>query len=283
MAGVLWTVYPLNRGLFTPTVQLTVIANRSGLVMDPGSSVTFNGVQVGRVTDVEETAGAGGQPKAKLTLAMDPRWVGLIPANADAAIVATTVFGSKRVSFSTPKNPVSQPVTSIEAIDVSAVTTEVNTLFETVTSIAEKVDPVKLNQTLTATAQALGGLGDEFGQSLVNGNEILGDLNPRMPRIRHDIQSVADLADVYVQTSPDLLSALNNAVITAHTLNGQQGEVDQALMAAVGFGNTGGDVVESGEPDLVRGASDFVPTGSLFDEYSPEIFCTIRNFHDNER
>jgi phospholipid/cholesterol/gamma-HCH transport system substrate-binding protein len=76
---------------------------------------------------------------------------------------------------------------------------------------------------------------------------------------------------------------LSNAVTTAHTLNEQQGELDQALMAAVGFGNTGGDVVERSGPDLVRGARDFVPTESLFDEYSPEIFCTIRNFHDNER
>jgi len=155
MAGVLWTVYPLNRGLFTPTVELTVIANRSGLVMDPGSSVTFNGVQVGRVTDVEETAGAGGQPKAKLTLAMDPRWVGLIPANADAAITATTVFGSKGVTFTSPEHPVSQRITSLDKIDVSSVTTEINTLFETITSISEKVDPIKLNQTLMAIAQSL--------------------------------------------------------------------------------------------------------------------------------
>ena len=31
-----------------------------------------------------------------------------------------------------------------------SVTTEFNTLFETVTSIAQKVDPIKLNQTLTS-------------------------------------------------------------------------------------------------------------------------------------
>ena len=60
-------------------------------------------------------------------------------------------------------------------IDVSSVTTEFNTLFETVTSIAEKVDPVKLNQTLTATAEALSGLGQRFGESIVDGNAILDD------------------------------------------------------------------------------------------------------------
>ena len=33
----------------------------------------------------------------------------------------------------------------------------------------------------------------------------------------------------------------------------------QALMAAVGFGNTGGDIFERGGPYLVRGARDLIP------------------------
>ena len=43
---------------------------------------------------------------------------------------------------------------------------------------AQQVDPIKLNQTLTATAEALDGLGDRFGQSIVHGNEILADDQP---------------------------------------------------------------------------------------------------------
>ena len=98
-------------------------------------------------------------------------------------------------------------------------TTEFNTLFETVVSISEKVDPIKLNETLAATAQALDGLGDRFGQSIVHGNEILADLNPKMPQIRYDTQRLADLADTYANASPDLFDFLNNAVTTARTLN----------------------------------------------------------------
>ncbi len=84
-------------------------------------------------------------------------------------------------------------------IPAESVTTEFNTLFETVTSIAEKVDPIKLNQTLTSAAQALTGLGDRFGESLEHANVILDDLNPRMPRLREDTAGVADLADVYTR------------------------------------------------------------------------------------
>ena len=51
-------------------------------------------------------------------------------------------------------------------------------------------------------------------------------------------------------------------------------------MAAVGFGNTGGEVFEKAGPYLVRSAADLVPTSALLDEYSPMLFCTIRNYHD---
>jgi phospholipid/cholesterol/gamma-HCH transport system substrate-binding protein len=89
------------------------------------------------------------------------------------------VFGSKYVSLTSPKHPAPQRITQQQVIDARSVTTEFNTLFETITSIAEKVDPVKLNLTLAAAAEALNGLGDKFGQSIVNGNAILDDINPR--------------------------------------------------------------------------------------------------------
>jgi phospholipid/cholesterol/gamma-HCH transport system substrate-binding protein len=267
------------RGDFTPRTQLMMLASRAGLVMEPGSKVTYNGVAIGRVGDVAEVDD-NGTPKAKLTLYVAPKYIPLIPANADVDIKTSTVFGSKYVSFSSPKNPSRQRISSNDVIDVTSVTTEVNTLFETITQVAEKVDPVKLNTTLTAAAQALGGLGDKFGQSLVNGNVILADVNPQMPQLRDDIQRLADLSDVYANASPDLWEFLSNAVPTAHTLNAQQGNVDAALLASIGFGNTGADILERSGPYLVRGLADEVPTSQLFDKYSPETFCTIRNYHD---
>lgn len=274
-------VYFQFRGDFLPREQLTMMAPRSGLSMDPGAKVTYNGVEIGRVASVEEVT-VGDRPRAKITMGVDPDYIRLIPANVDAKITATTVFGNKYISFSSPKDPTPQRIKSSDVIDATNVTTEFNTLFETITSISEKVDPIKLNQTLTATAQALQGLGDRFGQSIINGNEILADLNPKMPQLRRDNQLLADLGDVYANAAPDLFDGLENAVTTARTLNEQQGNIDQALMASIGFGNTGGEIFEKGGPYLVRGAQDLIPTSELLDEYSPALFCTIRNFHDVE-
>jgi len=279
--GIVWLVYQQFRGDFTPKTSLTMVASRAGLVMDPGSKVTYNGVEIGRVATIVQQE-VNGSPTAKLTLDVDPKYIPLIPANVDANIKATTVFGNKYVSFSSPKNPTPQRITSTDVIDARSVTTEFNTLFETITQIAEQVDPVKLNMTLSAAAEGLTGLGTKFGQSIVNGNRILANVNPRLPQLHYDNQRLADLADVYSAAAPDLFDSLNNAVTTAKTLNDQRSNVDAALLAAVGFGNTGADIFTRAGPYFVRGQADAVSTSQLFDAYSPELLCSVRNYADVE-
>ena len=270
-------VFMQFRGDFTPKTELTLISQRAGLVMDPGSKVTYNGVEVGRVTGVDSIE-RDGITQAKLSLNVNPKYVALIPANAIAEVKASTVFGNKYVSFRSPHNPTKQRISSGDVIDVSHVTTEFNTLFETLISISEKVDPVKLNMTLSAAAEALNGLGTKFGRSIVNGNAVLDDVNPQMPQIRSNVRQLSNLADVYIKASPEFWDSLEHAVTTARTLNDQQKDLDAALLASTGFGNTGADIFERGGPYFVRGQADLIPTAQLLDTYSPAIMCTVRNY-----
>ena len=280
-ALALGLLFGLFRGGFTDTTDLTMMSSRAGLVLEPGSKVTFNGVEIGKVarTDVVDVDGA---PKAKITVEVDSGYVERIPANVEARVSATTVFGNKYVALSSPKDVSAQHITGSDVVDVTSVTTEFNTLFETVLSISEKVDPVKLNQSLAAAAEALDGLGDRFRQSLDNGNEILAEVNPQMPQIRRDTQLVADLGELYADAAPDLLDGLENAVTTARTVDEQRASLDQALMAAVGLGNTGGDIFERSGPYLVRSTEDLVTTSRTLDYHSPALYCSIRNYHDVE-
>ncbi len=280
-ALVIALVYMQFRGDFTPKTHLTMLASRAGLVMDPGAKVTYNGVEIGRVTDISRVE-RDGQPAAKFLLDVYPRYVNLIPANVVARITATTVFGNKYVSFTSPKNPSPKRITPAEVIDATSVTTEINTVFQTLTSIAEKVDPVKANLTLSAAAQALTGLGDKFGASITNGSAILDDVNPQLPQIRYDIQRLAALGDTFANAAPDLLDFLDNAIPAARTLTKQEDDLDAALLAATGLGNKGDDIFRRGGPYLAQGAADLQPSAQLLDTYSPELFCSIRNFHDVE-
>lgn len=279
LCGVLAAVYVQFRGGFTPVVRLTMLASRAGLVMDPGAKVTYNGVPIGRVAAVHQVDDDGAA-KAELMLDVSPEYIPLIPANVDASITATTIFGKKYVSLLAPQNPTAHRVSDSHVIDAVAVTTEFNTLFETVMQISEKIDPIKLNATLTATAEALEGLGPQFGRSIVTGNTILARLNERMPQIRYDLRRLADLIDVYIDASPRAWEFLHDAATTARAFNDHRSDIDAALLSAIGFGNTGADVLDRGSPYLIRALSDLRTTSALLDEYSPQLYCMIRNYHD---
>ncbi len=270
-------IYMQFRGDFTDKTELTLLSSRAGLVVEPGAKVTYNGVEIGRVGRIG-TVDVDGITKARLSLDVDPDYIEFIPANVVAEIQATTVFGNKYVSFSSPDDPTAERISSSHVIDESSVSTEFNTLFETVMALAEQVDPIKLNRTLTATAEALTGLGDRFGESLTNGNTIIDDLNARMPQIREDTGLVADLVDVYADASPDLWEGVENAVTTARTFNEHRADIDAALMGALGFADSAADSFDRGGPYFVRAAADLLTTSKLFDYYSPQLFCTFRNF-----
>ncbi|PJE23350.1 MAG: MCE-family protein MCE1A, partial [Mycobacterium sp.] len=66
--GFVWFQF---RGKLTPKTPLTMVAPRAGLVMDPGSKVTYNGVEIGRVTNISEIQ-RDGVPVAKFSMEVDP-------------------------------------------------------------------------------------------------------------------------------------------------------------------------------------------------------------------
>ncbi|HEX2287099.1 MAG TPA: MlaD family protein, partial [Mycobacterium sp.] len=93
-ALVVTGVYLQFRGVPLDREPLTMISARAGLSMDPGAKVTYNGVEIGRVGAVD-AVDVGGEPRAKITLDVDPKYFRYIPKNVDANISATTVFGNK--------------------------------------------------------------------------------------------------------------------------------------------------------------------------------------------
>ena len=132
------------RGTFEKKTQLTVLSGRAGLSMDPGSKVTFNGVPIGRLASIDVVT-VDDNPEAKLILDVKPQYLKLIPENVSAELRATTVFGNKYISFLSPPNPSTERLSPSTPIRAQGVTTEFNTLFETITAISEQIDPIKVD------------------------------------------------------------------------------------------------------------------------------------------
>jgi phospholipid/cholesterol/gamma-HCH transport system substrate-binding protein len=140
----------LFRGSFTKTEPITLISDRAGLVMNPDAKVKMRGVQVGTVSSIEQRPDG----KAVLHLAMNPAQLRLIPGNVQADIASTTVFGAKYVQLVAPENPSSEKLRPGQTLQGDHVTVEMNTVFQQLTNVLNKIDPAKLNETLGALSSA---------------------------------------------------------------------------------------------------------------------------------
>ncbi|MEU2031643.1 MCE family protein [Nocardia amamiensis] len=257
-------------GGFTSTATVTVDAPRSGLVLDPDAKVKIRGVEIGRVASVDNTAEG-----ATLKLALDPELLKLVPSNADVDIRSTTVFGAKYVNFVVPEQPSATPLRPGATVTAQRVTVEFNTLFQHLSDVLAKIEPEKLNATLSALGTALQGRGQKLGDLLAQSDAYLRDINPYLPTLQQDLAKTSDVTNLYADTVNDLLRTVNNATVTGNTLVEEQRSLDNVLVNLIGLADTTGSVLRDNESQLVTALDLLRPTTGLLDEYAPALYCLI--------
>ena len=269
LAATVFT-YLAYTAAFTDTETVTVTSPRAGLVMEQDAKVKYRGIQIGEVKDIEY---AGNQ--AKLTLSIRSNELRYIPANAAVRIAGTTVFGAKSVEFVPPEQPSGQlrPGTNVEAKDVQL---EVNTLFQTLTDVLHKIDPINLNATLSALAEGLRGNGDDLGATLSGLNYYLQQLNPKLPTFQQDIQKTAVVANIYGDAGPDLARIFDNAPAISNTIVDQQDNLNATLLAATGLANNGTATLEPAENDYIAAIQRLRVPLKVAADYSPELGCLFQ-------
>jgi phospholipid/cholesterol/gamma-HCH transport system substrate-binding protein len=261
----------LFRGSFADTVPVTVVSDRAGLVMDKDAKVRMRGVQVGKVSDIQDRADG----TAVLHLAMDRSQLQLIPANVVVDITSNTVFGAKFVQLNAPPDPSHEKLREGQVIQSQHVTVEINTVFERLVTVLDKIDPAKLNETLGAIATAFNGRGEKFGQTLVDFNALLAKIEPSLPNLSHDIEASVPAFSAYADAAPDLVSTIQNTTTVSNSIVDQQQNLDEFLVSAIGLAELGNEVVGANRQGLTDVAHLLVPTTGLLAEYHDALRCGI--------
>ncbi|ABM15973.1 MULTISPECIES: MCE family protein [Mycolicibacterium] len=256
---------------FTPTDKVTVLSPRAGLVMDVDAKVKYRGIQVGKVESIEYAGDA-----AKLTLAINRGDLRYIPADAPVRIGGTTIFGAKSVEFLPPEYPNGQALSPGAEVKADSVQLEVNTLFQTLTDLLDKIDPIELNATLSALGEGLRGNGDDVGALLSGLNYYVGQLNPKLPALQEDLRRTAVVADIYGDAGPDLVRVLDNAPAISKTIVDEQDNLNAALLAATGLANNGTATFEPAADDYIAAVQRLRAPLKVAGEYSPVIGCTLK-------
>lgn len=269
VAAVVFT-YLAYTAAFTSTDKVTVTSPRAGLVMDRDAKVKYRGIQIGQVDSIEY---AGDQ--AKLTLAIDSDEMKFIPSNAVVRIASTTVFGAKSVEFVPPEQPSGSSLRPGAQVQAASVQLEVNTLFQTLTDVLRKIDPIHLNGTLSALAEGLRGHGDDLGALLSGLNYYLQQLNPKLPTLQQDFQKAGVVANVYGDAAPDFATIFDNAPAISDTIVDEQDNLNRTLLAATGLANNGTDTLAPAENDYIAAVNRLRAPLKVAGEYSPEFGCIL--------
>jgi phospholipid/cholesterol/gamma-HCH transport system substrate-binding protein len=257
--------------VFTPTDKVTVTSPRAGLVMERDAKVKYRGIQVGKVKAIKYQGN-----QAKLILAMDSSAMSYIPSNAAVHIASNTVFGAKSVEFIPPPVPSGNALRSGTNVQASDVQLEVNTLFEKLTDVLDKIDPVQLNGTISALAEGLRGNGDNLGGLLSGLNGYLEKFNPKLPQLQTGFAKTGVVGNIYGDAAPDLATTFDNIPTISKTLVDQRDNLSKALLATTGLANNGYDTFAPAADDFIAGIQRFRAMATLLGDYSPEFGCLFK-------
>lgn len=261
----------LFRGDFTKTVPVTVLSQRAGLVMNPDAKVKLHGAQVGSVKSIASLPDG----RAALHLAMDPAYMDIIPANVTVDIASTTVFGSKFVDLVPPADPAAEPLRAGQVLGAEHVSVEINTVFEQLSSVLNKIEPTKLNETLGALATAVDGRGEQIGQMLTDFDEFLDKIDPSLPAMEHEIAVAPQVFSAYADAAPDLVTTVAASTRMSQMLVDERQHLDALLISVIGLADTGSDVVGTNRAAITDLMRLLVPTTDLTNQYHPALTCGI--------
>lgn len=265
-------------GTFTPIAfdrnfrsyaTVTLITERAGIMMDPYAKVKYRGVPVGRVKSIRP-----GDP-VRLELELYPDDLKYLPANVQAQVTAPTAFGAKYVELLAPDDPSPARLMAGATLQSNKVSDEVNTTFENLVQVLDKIDVTKLNGTLTALAEGLRGKGDQIGQATTDFNQYLAEINPRSETVRQDFRALKDFSDTYGVAAQDILRLLDAASTTSTTVADNKEALDSLLVSVIGVATSGTNLIGPNKDNFVKSINLLEPTTRLLMKYNPEITCTI--------
>jgi phospholipid/cholesterol/gamma-HCH transport system substrate-binding protein len=262
---------------FDRVTMVTIRADRAGLQLARFGDVRINGVLVGQVRSVDDDG-----REAVIKVAIEPDEAKDIPANVGVQIIPTTLFGQKFIQLVRPQDPSSRSLHDGQVIPADRVETnvELSRIMADLFPLLRAVQPAELNYTLNALATALQGRGEELGRTLDELDSYLGAISDKLPTLKQDLVSLADVADTYDLAAPDLIDVLGNLTVTSKTVIEKAHDLDAFFGDVRGLAVTSTRVLSDNSDNLIRVGQVTEPVLRLLAVYSPEFPCLIEGAAD---
>ncbi|MBM9462362.1 MCE family protein [Aeromicrobium sp. YIM 150415] len=263
---------------FTPTTDVLLRTGAIGNALQTGSDVKLNGVPVGEVSRVHTDPGG-----AELTLALEPGTAESLPAGTTARLLPKTLFGERYVSLVVPATSTQNGLAAGDVLhqDDSDEAVELEELFDELLPVLQAIQPEKLQATLGELSTMLRGRGEELGASMSDWSNYLEKLNPHVPMMAEDLAKLAEVADVYEEALPDLLSAFDSMTTTSATLVDQRATLSEVWANVITASNTTEEWMRANQQTIVVLSAESrraLEAAAPYARQFPCLFDAARNF-----
>lgn len=254
-----------HNGAFGGQPKVTAQLRNAGGSLPKNSDVKDNGVILGFVSSI--SPGPNGLVDVQLTL--KDSTIKTIPAGVVARILPANVFGTSYVDLALPPGVTdngSLHAGSVIPADTRYDTIELQNALDDIDRLVKALNPADLSAALGAISHALDGRGTTIGQTAVEFDNYLKQLQPVIPTLRADVAKSAQALTVINHVAPGLLNATGHALNLLDTLVQHQADLDALLKAGTSLANTSTDFLAKNSAQLVKWLHDVAQlTDALYD------------------
>ena len=186
------------------------------------ANVTYRGIQIGKVTDVEPTADG-----VRVTMSIDNDYK--IPVDATANVHSVSAIGEQYLDLVSEGNPDQYLADGQSIAGLGKTPKEVGPALDSANLGLSRLPKEKIDSLLTETSLALGGLGPSL-QRLVDGTTMIAqDFKDNLTPVNDIIANSAPIIDSQVKSG----DAISRWARNLNVLASQSAQQDAALRSAI--------------------------------------------------
>jgi phospholipid/cholesterol/gamma-HCH transport system substrate-binding protein len=187
----------------------------------PTANVTYRGITIGKVTDVEPT-----EHGAQATMSIDSRYK--IPIDASANVHSVSAVGEQYLDLVSSGNP-GRFFSPGQTMTNGTVPSEIGPALDTANRGLEVLPKQKISQLLDETAEAVGGLGPALQRLVDSTQAIVGDFKTNINDVDDIIQNSAPILDSQAVSS----SAIDRWAHNLNILGAESAQEDSHLRSVL--------------------------------------------------
>ncbi|GFG86572.1 MULTISPECIES: MCE family protein [Mycolicibacter] len=229
------------------------------------SNVTYNGVQIGTVTNVELTPGG---VRATLSLSRSPK----IPADLTAAVRSVSAIGEQYVDL-LPRSdggPYLQNGSVIAASDTQ-VPQQVGPMLDQVSALVDSIPKDRLSDLLDETFQAFDGAGYDFQSLLDSATTISGDANRVADKVRKLVDDGAPLLDSQEKSTDAIRTWARSVAGISEQVAVNDPQLRAILQRGPGFAEEVSGLMQDLKPTLPILLANLNTLGQVLMVYNPSL------------